>query len=378
MNTMDSEIRILLVGGGSGGHFYPLMSIAEKLRVHPTRPALYYMGPDVYDRDALTARQISFIYCPAGKRRKYTSFRNILDVFKTLWGTFIALVELYKLYPDVIVSKGSYTSVPVILAGAFLNIPIVVHESDTRLGSANKLASYVARHIAISFEEIIPFLNGKKNVTLTGIPIREELLVPATDNVREALGISNSLPIIFVLGGSQGAERLNELILSTLDTLLPSYNIVHQTGRDNFDVTVLSARELIHDTELLTHYRPVAFFADARVMNDVYHAASLIISRAGTGTIYEIAVHGKPSILIPIPESISHDQKTNAYAYAHSGAASVLEETNLRDNLLTAEIDRIIKNVDIYIPMAETAEKFAARNAAENIAQIIISLAQTH
>ena len=159
---MDSKIRILLVGGGSGGHFYPLMSIAEKLRTHPLQPDLFYMGPDVYDTDALTAAHISFIYCPAGKRRKYASFLNFLDIFKTIWGTCIALIELYKLYPDVIVSKGSYTSVPVILAGAFLNIPIVVHESDTRLGSANKLASYFARHVAVSFEEVLPFLEKKE------------------------------------------------------------------------------------------------------------------------------------------------------------------------------------------------------------------------
>ena len=375
---MDSKIRILLVGGGSGGHFYPLMSIAEKLRTHPLQPDLFYMGPDVYDTDALTAAHISFIYCPAGKRRKYASFLNFLDIFKTIWGTCIALIELYKLYPDVIVSKGSYTSVPVILAGAFLNIPIVVHESDTRLGSANKLASYFARHVAVSFEEVLPFLEKKKNVTLTGIPIREELLLPAAENVREGLGISNSLPVILVLGGSQGAERLNQLILDSLDELLPAYNIIHQTGKKNFDVTVLSARELIHETELLTHYRPVAFFDDAQILNDVYHAATIIISRAGTGTIYEISLHGKPSILIPIPESISHDQKTNAYAYAHSGAASVLEETNLSDSLLTAEIDRIMKNVDVYIPMAEAAQNFAPRNASETLAQIIISLAQTH
>ena len=221
-------------------------------------------------------------------------------------------------------------------------------------------------------------MKKKKNVTLTGIPIREELLLPAAENVREGLGISNSLPVILVLGGSQGAERLNQLILDSLDELLPAYNIIHQTGKKNFDVTVLSARELIHETELLTHYRPVAFFDDAQILNDVYHAATIIISRAGTGTIYEISLHGKPSILIPIPESISHDQKTNAYAYAHSGAASVLEETNLSDSLLTAEIDRIMKNVDVYIPMAEAAQNFAPRNASETLAQIIISLAQTH
>lgn len=378
MNRMQSTLRILLVGGGTGGHFYPLMSIAQKLGTHPARPSLYYMGPVAYDAEALAQNGISFVSCPAGKRRKYASFLNFLDIFKTGWGIGVALIKLYVLYPDVIVSKGGYTSVPVILAGAFLNIPIIIHESDTRLGAANKLASHFARHIAVSFEEVLAFLPKHKNATVTGVPIREELLATPSEDVRAALGIQNNLPIIFVLGGSLGAERINQLILDSLDELLPSYNIIHQTGKKNFDVTVLSARELIRDNELLAHYRPIAFFNDPRILNDAYHAATIIISRAGTGTLYEIAVHGKPSIIIPIQESVSHDQRTNAYAYARTGAASVLEETNLQDSLLTTEIARIMKNEVLYRDMANAASKFAPQNAAETIATITLSLAETH
>jgi UDP-N-acetylglucosamine--N-acetylmuramyl-(pentapeptide) pyrophosphoryl-undecaprenol N-acetylglucosamine transferase len=367
----------MLVGGGSGGHFYPLMSLGAELRRTEPGVELYYIGPDAYDVEALRKLQITFVSCPAGKRRRYASFLNFLDSFKVIFGFFVALKKLYVLYPDVIVSKGGYTSVPVILAAAFLRIPIVVHESDTRPGKANALASRFTKHIAISFEDARQyFLNH--DVVFTGIPMRTELLQAPHGDPHALIGTDASLPTLFILGGSQGAERINELILETLDKLLPTYNVIHQTGKNNFDITVLSARELIQDDELLRRYRPIAFFDDPSVLNAAYHAASLIISRAGTGTIYEIAVHGKPSILIPIPESVSHDQRTNAYAYARSGGAVVLEENNLKDSLLMEEIDRIMKNTALYNDMADKARAYAPQNGAELLGNLVREVARTH
>jgi UDP-N-acetylglucosamine--N-acetylmuramyl-(pentapeptide) pyrophosphoryl-undecaprenol N-acetylglucosamine transferase len=374
---MEQTIRIMLVGGGTGGHFYPLMSLGEELRRTEPGIELYYMGPDAYDAEALRKLTIQFVYCPAGKSRRYASFLNFLDSFKVFFGFFAALKKLYVLYPDVIVSKGGYTSVPVILAAAFLRIPIVVHESDTRPGKANVLAGRFTKHIAISFEDVRQyFLNH--DVVFTGIPMRAELLQTPKDDPHTLIGLDANRPTLFILGGSQGAERINELILETLDKLLPTYNVIHQTGKKNFDITVLSARGLIQDDELLGRYRPIAFFDNPAVLNAAYHAASLIISRAGTGTIYEIAVHGKPSILIPIPESVSHDQRTNAYAYARSGGAVVLEEANLKDSLLMEEIDRIMKNTALYNDMADKARAYAPQNGAELLGNLVREVARTH
>ena len=375
---MTPTKRIMLVGGGSGGHFYPLMSLAEELRRNEVSDTeLYYIGPEPYDETVLKSHGITFVLCPAGKARRYASFRNILDICVTFWGCFVALWKLYMLYPDVIVTKGGYTSVPIILAAAFLRIPIVVHESDTRPGRANKLASAFTSHVAISFEDARPYFK-KNEVLFTGIPIRSELLNPTEGNVHEILGTDASLPTLLILGGSQGAERLNTLMLKSLRMLLPYYNIIHQTGKSNFDVSVLSARELIEDNALLGRYRPIAFFTDPKILNAAYEAATLIISRAGTGTIYEIALHGKPSILIPIPETVSHDQRTNAYAYARSGAAVVLEETNLVDSLLTSEIDRIMKNTALYLEMTKSALNFAPQNGAQLLAELTLEVARTH
>ena len=132
-------MRIVLVGGGTGGHFYPLMAIAEALyararEVGSGAPELYFMGPDPYDRKTLESLDIAFISCPAGKARRYASFLNFLDAFSVMGGTLVAIIKLFRIYPDVVMSKGGYTSVPIVLASAFLRIPIVIHESDAKPG----------------------------------------------------------------------------------------------------------------------------------------------------------------------------------------------------------------------------------------------------
>jgi UDP-N-acetylglucosamine--N-acetylmuramyl-(pentapeptide) pyrophosphoryl-undecaprenol N-acetylglucosamine transferase len=374
---MQSALRIMLTGGGTGGHFYPLIALGEALRKSGQPVDLYYIGPDAYDAAALRSIGAELVTCPAGKQRRYASFLNVLDIFKVIGGFFVALKKLYVLYPDVIVSKGGYTSVPVILAAAFLRIPIIVHESDTKPGRANALAARFTKHVAISFEAVREFFT-KHDVVMSGIPVRSALLAPPQGNEHDMLGIDPSKKTILVLGGSQGAERINTLMLDSLDNLLPEYTIIHQTGKSNFDVTVLSARELVNDDALLARYRPIAFFEDPAVLGAAYNAADLIISRAGTGSIYEIALHGKPAILIPIPETVSHDQRTNAYAYARSGAATVLEEANLGDVLLTEEISRIMKNTAVWSDMAARARAFAPGNGADILARLTLDVASTH
>ena len=371
-----SNSRVVLVGGGSGGHFYPLMAIAESLRSDPGVPQLYYFGPNEYDANALTQNNIRFVYCPAGKRRRYHSVLNMLDVGKTLYGVFVAIIQLFLIYPDVVMSKGGFTSVPVTIAARFLRIPVVIHESDATPGKANKLAGKFAKHVAISYEETAKFFS-RKPTTVTGAPIRKELLAPPSMGATATLGLDESKPTILVLGGSQGAERVNQLIVDSLDELLPHYNIIHQTGKQNFDVTLALVKELITDATLLNMYRPVPFL-ESTVLNQAMHAATLIISRAGSGTIHEIAVHGKPSILIPIPEEISHDQRTNAYTYARKGATIVIEEANLKDGLIASEIERIIGDSKLYTEMSAAAASFGKTDASETIANILLGIIKLH
>lgn len=180
-----------------------------------------------------------------------------------------------------------------------------------------------------------------------------------------------------IIGGSQGAERINTLILDALDELLPKYTLIHQVGKDKYDTVVASAKALITDQNLAQHYRPVPTF-DASTLGAAYNAADVVISRAGSTVIFEIALHAKPSIIIPIPEEISHDQRTNAYTYASTGAATVLEENNLTAGLLMAEIERIMGDQALYSQMATAAKTFAPADAAGKIATILVSIGEEH
>lgn len=368
-------MRIVLVGGGTGGHFYPLIAVAEELRDLPQPPELYYMGPTPYNAEALAQTGITFISCPAGKIRRYFSLANIVDMFRVMGGFFVALYKLFMLYPDVVFSKGGYTAVPILLAASFYRIPVVIHESDSKPGRANLLARKFARYIAVSYDSAAAYFPAEKTA-LTGIPIRRAVRTVHPDPFG-ALGVSRERPIIYVTGGSLGAMRINNLILNSLSVLLPHYTIFHQTGPTEEKAVTETAQALITDTELLRHYF-VKGTLPAETVSALLAAARLVITRAGSTTLFEIAFHGKPAIVIPIPEEVSHDQRTNAYSYARSGAATVLEEGNLTPYLLTNEIEAIMGDQARYAKMAESARQFANGNAGAQIAEILAGIGHEH
>lgn len=369
------KARIGLVGGGTGGHFYPLMAVAESLRERSGDCELIYYGPSPFSKEALAAHNIRYRYVTAGKRRRYRSFANVLDTFRIIFGFFQACVKLFRDYPDVIVSKGGYTSIPIVFAAAWYRIPVVIHESDAVPGRANSLAKRVARYIAISYDDAAKFFPEKKTA-LIGIPIRKAFFTPHP-NPHATLGITADKPVIFITGGSLGAERINTLVLDSLDELLPHYTIIHQAGAEHEASVRETALARGLEPKLMERYF-VLGHVSADIMAAAQEAAALIISRAGSTSIFEIALKGKPSIIIPIPETVSHDQRTNAYAYSRSGAASVIEEHNLTDGLLTAEINRIMGDERVYQAMASAAAQFTNTEAAGKLADVTLGIAAEH
>lgn len=369
-------MRIGLVGGGTGGHFYPLIAVAEALSEGADKPRLYYFGPDPFDAELLLTHKIEYVYNPAGKIRLYFSVRNYLDIFINFFGFFTALIKLFIIYPDVIFSKGGYTSVPIILAARFLRIPIVIHESDAVPGRANLLVRKYARYIAIAYKEASSFFTNSDKVALVGIPIRRELLTPDPDPFA-TLGIQNDLPLIYITGGSSGAERINNVVMRCLDHLLPLCRIYHQAGEKKVNELALTAKSLITDPNLQSRYY-LKGLLNAREVNALLSAASVVITRAGSTTLFEIGLHGTPSIIIPIPEDISRDQRSNAYAFARGGGAVVIEEKNLTETLLIAEIRSIIGNPENWKKMSADAKKFVPTDAAEKIASSLIQIGREH
>lgn len=368
-------MRIGFVGGGTGGHFYPLIAVAEELRAANPSLELYYFGPDPYNADLLTTHNIRFIACPAGKLRRYFSIQNFFDAFRSFFGIFVAIWKLYVIYPDVIFSKGSYTAVPILLAARFLRIPVVIHESDAKPGRANKLAMKFARYIAISYDDAAEHF-PKEKTALIGIPLRRDIRTINAD-AHAKLGIPNDKPLIYVTGGSLGAERINNIILLTLPELLPHYRVFHQVGDANLVELRAAAQHLLAGNPLASNYYIVGSVPGATV-SLLLDAASLVVTRAGSTTLFEIAHHKKPAIVIPIPEEISHDQRHNAYAYARSGAALVIEEKNLTEHLLTSQISSIISDQARQSAMTGAAQNQAFPDAASKMAALLLSIGTEH
>lgn len=377
-------MTIAFTGGGTGGHFYPIIAIAEALadlvrKEQLLAPKLYYLAPTVFDEKALFENGITYIYTPAGKMRRYRSIRNFTDLFITFAGTISALFTLFRIYPDVVMSKGGYGSVSTTLAARILGIPVIIHESDAKPGRANLLASKWAVRIAVSFEGAAKYFPEKvrDRIARTGIPIRKALMRMETEGARQYLGLDASVPTVLILGGSQGAVNINENVLLALPDLVSFANIIHQTGPANFKSVQALATVALTKNRHADRYHPVDYLNEMSLQRSSA-VADIVVSRAGANSIAEICLWKKPAILVPIPESISHDQRSNAYAYARTGAAIVLEQENLTPHLLVSEIKRITSDPELAKRMVAGAGGFTDTDAARIIGNEILSIALKH
>lgn len=377
-------MTIVFTGGGSGGHFYPLIAIAEAMNdlVRERRllePKLYYLAPMPFDQNALFENGITFMRIPAGKTRRYHSFKNFTDLFVSFAGFVSAVLTLFRLYPDVVVSKGGYASVPTVMAARLLGIPVVIHESDLKPGRANLLAAKFATKIAISFDDTAVLFPKKvqDRIARTGIPIRKALMRTEREGARQYLGLEPTIPTILILTGSLGAARINEVVLTALPTLVAFANVIHQTGEAHIANVEAVGKVVLQNNPHAARYHPFAFLSEVSLQRAA-GAADIVISRAGSGAISEIGLWQKPSILIPIPESISHDQRSNAYAYARTGAAVVLEEDNLTPHLLASEAERIVKDAALAERMGAAAKGFTDPDAARILAMAVLGIALGH
>ena len=375
-------MRILLVGSGSGGHFYPLIAIAEEInRISDeerlTQCYLYHMADKPFDIKALDEQFITFIPITAGKVRMYFSWLTVVDILKTPFAIFQSMIKVYNLYPDVIISKGGYASFPVLVAAWFLRIPVIIHESDTVPGRVNVWSGKFAKRIALSYPEAARYFDASK-VSMTGQPIRRIVSQSVPEGAKEFFDLDPSVLTVGVIGGSQGAKVINDVITTLLPEMVQKYQIIHQTGTRNFEDVKTDAQVVLDGVQHRNRYKAYAFFND--LQTKMFGAASdVVISRAGSA-LFEIAAWGKPSIIIPIPESNSHGdhQRKNAYHYARTGACTVIEQENLTPSVLRHGIESILDHEDKYAVMTRHAKDFYTPNAARMIAAEAIRIAIGH
>ncbi|MDD5068457.1 MAG: UDP-N-acetylglucosamine--N-acetylmuramyl-(pentapeptide) pyrophosphoryl-undecaprenol N-acetylglucosamine transferase [Candidatus Pacebacteria bacterium] len=373
-------MKIVLTGGGTGGHFYPLIAIAEELQKEARQnklldAKLYYMAPTPYHEARLFDNDITFVRIPAGKRRLYFSVANFFDLFVTALGILVALWKMFTIFPDVVFAKGGYASYPALFAARFFGIPVVIHESDSVPGRVNLWAGKFAKKIALSYPSAAEYF-PKGKTAYTGNPVRRELMTVQKSGGHEFLKLEESTPTLLILGGSLGSEVINDVIIDSLPGLISKYQIIHQTGKANYNEILNTSKVILKDNEFEHRYHPFDYLNDLAMQMSA-GSADLIISRAGS-TIFEIAVWGIPSILIPITDSQGDHQRKNAYAYARSGAAVIIEEANLNSHILSEEIRRLMENPAERERMKEMAKGFARLDSAEVIAKEIIQIGLGH
>jgi len=374
---------ILLTGGGSGGHVFPLQAVAEKLareakqKNWPTE--IHYLGVNDAFSVNLLGVGVKMHSLVSSKLRRYFSILNFLDFPKFAFSLFQASWKLFWLMPDVIFSKGGPGALSVILAGWFYRIPVIIHESDSIPGLTNAISSRFAKRIAVSFPKAASYFNPEKTV-VTGNPIREELLggIYPTEAAKEELGFVRDEPLILILGGSQGSERINNFVLENLSKILELGQILHQTGSEQFlEVKNLSRAVLLDlplEDQVKHRYEPVPFLI--KDLRAALVAADLVVARSGSGTIFELAAFGKPAVLIPLPESAHDHQRLNAFEFANAGGGIVIEEENLLSGIFLKQIKGIIQNSDRLQKMSLDSKKFFTPGAADAISQELLVLAQ--
>lgn len=373
-----------MTGGGSGGHFYPIIAVAEAIQDIALQekiidPKLYFMAPDPYNKQELFDHDIEYVASFAGKRRinpkGLSRIKNFFDIFKMGYGVIVAIVKMYFIMPDVIFSKGGFGAFPALVASRVFRIPVIVHESDSVPGRVNAMAGKFAEKIALSYKEAAQFF-PKDKTAYTGNPVRKEIREPLVSGAFEYLHLEPNLPMILILGGSQGGQVINDSVLTALPQLLEKYQIIHQTGSNKYEEVRRTAHVVLESSNFEKRYH-VYDYLNTLSMRMAAGAASLVISRGGS-TIFEIALWSVPSILIPITDSNGDHQRKNSYNYARESNAVVIEEDNLTPEILTHEIERIISDPKLAKKMSENAKKFSRTDSAHLIAHEIVKIALKH
>ncbi len=365
------KFKIVFTGGGSGGHIFPIVAVIREMKKIDRDQILsyYYIGPpDALALSYLPKEGVKMRTTLGGKVRRYFSLWNVVDIlFKIPISLVLAFFYLFFIGPDLIFSKGGFGSFPTVLWGLLMQVPLFVHESDTVMGKANRFGAKWALEVFTSFPE--PKNNQQRHINV-GHPIRTSLLEGEQQSARKALGILSNKPVILIVGGSQGAQFINSVVLDVLPSLLEQFEVIHHCGQKNFD-EIRTAAKIIVDQKFWQSYHPYPFLDEWETVN-AYQAADLIVARAGSGTLFEIAALGKPSIIVPLANSAANHQIKNAYFFKDYGA-QVIEENNFTPQFFLKSVQYAFSNPETLKKRGEMAKHFARPQAARIIAEYLIS-----
>ncbi len=354
--------KIIFTGGGTAGSVTPLLAIYDKLNQYNIKEKKYnFFWVGTYrgvEKNIIKKYDIIFYSIFSGKFRRYFSIRNFLDPFLIIIGFFQSLVILKKLKPNLVLSAGSFVSVPVVLAAYILKTPIIIHQLDIKPGLANKIMSYFAKTITVSFKNSLK--DYKTKAIWTGCPIRSDFKKQFNkQKILNNFNLKQNFPILLVLGGGTGALAINKMIVKTLPELTKFCQIIHITGKNK---ALANRKELLnyHNYEFLQNIADAMFIAD------------IIVSRAGIGTLSELSYLAKPSIIIPIP--YSHQEK-NAEFFEKHKAIIFLKQQQLSSKKFIEQIKKLLLNKESQQQLSKNIAKLTQKNSEEKIINEILKLA---
>lgn len=357
---MNKPSCAVFTGGGTGGHVFPGLAVAESLQERWGGQIVWIGSARGIERDLVEEAGLDYYPIPSGKFRRYFSWQNLIDLFKIAAGFVRALFLLAKLKPRLLFSKGGFVSVPPVAAAKLLGIPVFSHESDENPGLATRLNQRASRKILLAYAKTAEYFPPalKARTVVVGNPVRQGLFQGDAGRARERFGIPEGLPLVLVLGGSLGARRINDL----LETVAPRFHgrafFVHQTGQEGSALA-----------EEAGFYFKAPFFR--RELADLLCAATVLISRAGAGSLWEAAAVGLPVILIPLGAGSRGDQLRNAELFAKAGAALNVGPTPDSEEL-SRSLDDLLASPERRERMKEALAAFDARGAAGKVADILM------
>lgn len=354
--------KIVLTGGGSAGHVTPNIALIPALK--KAGYEIYYIGSyEGIEKKLIEDYNIPYFGIATGKLRRYFDPKNFTDPFRVMKGFTESISLLKKIKPDIVFSKGGFVSVPVVRAARVLKIPYIVHESDITPGLANKLSMNGASKICCNFPETMRHLPADKAI-LTGTPIREELGMGNAKVGKELCGFTDDKPVLMVIGGSLGAQSVNETVRFALPRILPDFNVVHICGKEKMDNLKLS----------VPGYKQFEYVKNE--LKDLFAMADIVVSRAGANSICELLALKKPNILIPLSTRSSRgDQMLNARSFEQQGFSLVIDNDELDEDILVETIQDLYENREKYL---DNMSKSSLHSATNTIVKILNDEIEQH
>ncbi len=368
--TIDNKKKVYFVtGGGTGGHIYPAVAVGNALQKEPDTEKVFYVGnPDNLEKKIADEKVFDFLPVSITGMPRTMSFDFVKWAVKLALSTAKSVYYIFKYKPSLIFGTGGYVSAPMLFAGILTRTPVVIHECDAIPGKVTKLIAPYASSVSVAFESAKENIKSDK-IHYNGNPVREEFSTVDRFKARQKWNLKDKLTIM-VMGGSQGAKKINTVLINSIKNLFKKYDIqiIHQTGLKNYDETVKELKKIYPEYTENSQYVIRPYF---KKMYLPMIASDIAVSRAGSLSISEICVSGLASILIPYPYAAADHQRKNAREMEELGASLYLDDSECTVESFTEKLEELINNTQKMIELQNNAKALVKTNATKNIIEQI-------